>query len=53
MDRWGIGILVVFVAAYFITRQKYPVLAFLAGVGAGIVIGGIWAYYIVMTTPFP
>ena len=53
MDKWGILIFVVGVGAYFITRQKYPFLAFVAGVGAGIVIGGMWAYYIVMTTPFP
>ena len=53
MDGWGIGIFLIFAVAYFATRQKYPVLAFLSGVGAGILVGALWAYAIVMRTPVP
>ena len=41
MDTYGFIILILFLLLYFITRRKYPFLLFLAGVGAGIVIGAV------------
>jgi len=46
MDGWGIGIFVVGVVLYFLSK-KQPVFLFVAGVGAGIFIGAMWAYSIV------
>ncbi len=53
MDKWGILIFVAGVVAYYFTKQKYPFLAFVSGVGAGIVIGAVWFYFVLMNTPFP
>lgn len=47
MDTWGIIIFVVGGLGYFLTRRRYPVWLFVAGTGAGIIIGAIWSYLIV------
>lgn len=52
MDTWGIIIFVVFTILYFLTRRKYGCFLLLAGIGAGIIIGAIWAEMIVINT-FP
>jgi len=46
MDIWGIGIFVVGLILYFVTK-KQPFFLFVSGVGAGIVIGAVWAMQIV------
>ncbi len=46
MDTWGIGIFVAGIALYFITKRQAAFL-FVAGIGAGIIIGAIWAMAIV------
>ncbi len=46
MDKWGIIILAIFTVLYFLTKKKYPSFLFLAGIGAGIIIGAVWAMYI-------
>ena len=46
MDGWGIGIFVVGLILYFVTKAK--ALLFVAGMGAGILIGALWSYAIVM-----
>ena len=43
MDAWGIGIFIVGLILYFVTKKK-PIFLFISGVGAGILIGAIWAY---------
>ncbi len=45
----GIGIIVFFIAGgvYFATERKYPILAFLSGVGAGMVVGLLYAASVV------
>jgi hypothetical protein len=48
MDTFGIAILVVGLILYFVSKKK-PIFLFISGVGAGIVIGAIWAYAIVMS----
>jgi len=42
MDTWGIGIFVVGMVLYFLSKRK-SVFLFMAGIGAGILIGAIWA----------
>lgn len=46
MDGWGIGIFVVGMILYFWTKKK-PFFLFIAGVGAGILIGAIWSMLII------
>ncbi len=46
MDGWGIGIFVVGLILYFVTK-KQPIFLFISGVGAGILIGAIWAMTII------
>ena len=46
MDAWGIVIFVVGLVLYYATKKKV-VFMFISGVGAGIVIGAIWAVVIV------
>ena len=46
MDGWGIGIFLVSIILYFLTKKK-PIFLFFSGIGAGIVIGAIWSYYLV------
>jgi hypothetical protein len=46
MDILGIGIFVVGLILYFVTKKK-AIFLFVAGIGAGIVIGAIWAMSIV------
>jgi len=46
MDGWGIGISVVGLILYFVSKKK-AIFLFLSGVGAGILIGAIWAMIIV------
>lgn len=46
MDGWGIGIFVVSIILYFITKKKSFFL-FTAGVGAGILIGALWSVMII------
>jgi len=48
MDGWGIGIFVVGLILYFVTKKK-PFFLFISGIGAGIFIGAIWAYNMVMS----
>ncbi len=51
MDGWGLAILVLFGILYFVTRQKQQELSKLflwfSGIGAGIVVGAVWAMSIV------
>lgn len=47
MDKWGIIIFVVGLILYFVTKKK-PFFLFVSGVGAGIFIGALWAYNLVM-----
>jgi hypothetical protein len=51
MDGWGIGIFVVGLILYFVSKKK-PFFLFVSGVGAGIFIGALWAYSMVMSA-FP
>jgi hypothetical protein len=51
MDGWGIGIFVVGLILYFVTKKK-PIFLFISGIGAGILIGALWAYGLVMNA-FP
>jgi len=44
---WGIGIFIVGLILYFVTKKKV-IFLFISGVGAGILIGAIWAYALVM-----
>jgi len=50
MDKWGIIIFILGVIAYYGFKKK-PFFAFVSGIGAGILIGAIWAYFI-MTSIF-
>lgn len=47
MDTWGILIFIVGLVLYFITK-KNPFWLFICGMGAGIVLGAIGSYLIVM-----
>lgn len=47
MDLWGIIIFVGGIIGYFASRRKWHGCLFVAGIGAGIVIGAIWAMMIV------
>lgn len=47
MDGWGIAIFVISVIVYFATNRKYRAFLFTAGIGAGILIGAVWAYLMV------
>jgi biotin transporter BioY len=50
MDGWGIAICVMGYVAYHISkRQKKPqiIFIFISGIGLGLLIGAIWAYYLV------
>jgi threonine/homoserine efflux transporter RhtA len=49
MDTWGIVIFVIGLILYYITK-KQAFWLFASGVGAGIVVGAVWAAYIVNTT---
>jgi threonine/homoserine efflux transporter RhtA len=49
MDTWGIIIFVIGLILYFATKRQAFWL-FVSGVGAGIVVGAVWAVYIVSTT---
>ncbi len=46
MDGWGIAVFIVGLILYFVTKRK-PIWLFISGVGAGIVIGAIWAMQII------
>jgi hypothetical protein len=43
MDGWGIGIFIVGLILYFVSKKR-SIFLFISGVGAGIFIGAIWAY---------
>ncbi len=47
MDGWGIGIFIVGLVLYFVTKKK-PLFLFISGIGAGSLIGAVWSYLIVM-----
>jgi len=47
MDTYGIIILIAFLILYFVTKRKYPALLFIAGLGAGIIVGAIGSFLIV------
>ena len=47
MDGWGFVILIGGLIVYYATKKKYPAFLFISGIGAGIVIGAIWAMSIV------
>lgn len=49
MDTWGILLFVVGLILYFVTK-KNSFWLFVCGVGAGIVIGAIGSYLIVVRT---
>lgn len=49
MDTWGIVIFIVGLALYFITK-KQAFWLFVSGIGAGIVVGAVWAVYLVNQT---
>ena len=51
MDGWGIAIFAVFMILYLLTKKKYPLLLFLSGIGAGILIGAIWSMFAI-SRPF-
>ncbi len=46
MDTWGIIIFIAGLVLYFVTK-KQAFWLFVSGVGAGIVIGAVWAMSIV------
>ena len=46
MDIWGIGIFLVGLILYFVTKRKYSIFLFISGLGAGIVIAAIWSLLI-------
>ena len=46
MDGWGIGIFVIGLILYYVTKKKVFFL-FISGVGAGILIGAIWSMMII------
>jgi hypothetical protein len=46
MDAWGIGIFIAGLVLYFVLRRR-AVFLFASGVGAGIVVGAVWAMAIV------
>lgn len=46
VDAWGLGIFVVSLIFWFASKRR-PFFLFSAGVGAGIVVGAIWAMSIV------
>lgn len=46
MDGWGIAIFVIGLILYMISKKK-AIFLFISGIGAGILIGSIWAYFIV------
>jgi hypothetical protein len=46
MDGWGIGIFVVGLILYFVSKKR-AIFLFISGVGAGIFIGAVWAYFTV------
>lgn len=48
MDGWGLGIFIVGLVLYFLTKKKIALFLFVSGIGAGIFIGAIWSYLIVM-----
>jgi lipid-A-disaccharide synthase-like uncharacterized protein len=41
MDTWGIGIFVVGMLLYFLSKRK-AIFLFVSGVGAGILIAALW-----------
>jgi len=49
MDGCGITLLLAGFVAYFVTKRKYAWFLFAAGLGTGILIGAIWAYFIATT----
>ena len=46
MDTWGIIIFVLGLVLYFALKRQ-PAFLFVSGLGAGIVIGAVWAVVIV------
>lgn len=44
----GILLFVIGIVAHVLTRSRYSFLLFLSGIGAGIFIGALWSYAIVM-----
>lgn len=49
MDGWGIAIFVIGLILYFATK-KQAFWLFVSGVGAGIVVGAVWAVYLLNQT---
>jgi len=47
MDGWGIVIFLGSFALYYLTKKNNFFL-FTAGIGAGILIGAIWSYFIIL-----
>lgn len=47
MDGYGFAILIIGALLYFMTKKKYPAFLFVSGIGAGIVIGAMWAMSII------
>ncbi len=48
MDTWGFIILAIGGLLFFVDKKHGVAWGFVAGIGAGIVIGAIWGYLIVM-----
>ncbi len=46
MDTWGIVIFIIGLLLYFLTKKKAAFL-FVSGIGAGIVIGAVWAMMLI------
>ena len=51
MDGWGIGLIVVGILGYLLSKNKNSGFAkfaiFVTGFGAGLLVGAIWAYLLV------
>lgn len=47
MDTWGFVIAGVSLLLYFLINPRKGIFLFTAGVGVGIVIGGVWAMVII------
>ena len=45
MDTWGILIFVVSIVLYFAFKRN-PIFILTSGIGLGIIIGAVWAYFI-------
>lgn len=51
MDTWGIVIFIAALILYFVVKKNNDGLArfllFVSGAGFGLIIGGIWVYFVI------